>query len=220
MREIKTTIYNGITLRYIGSFPSERAVYFYYGKGGERDALKSVYISTVEALLNGYDVIYKPQLYLSSAVEKAALDSPRGKIYSIFPKGLETLSSHELGKTLITGGGALSILENDAYYSFSALLASDYVAAKLTRAAFLMSYNGKYCPRFVTDLLSDGKSLGVLKTGLTSHVLRSLIREGAECYDTFSSFLASPRYIAYPRKNGSYGIDGFHFDIMSVRYGE
>lgn len=220
MREINTLDYNGITVRYIGSFPGEKAVFFYYGKDGDREGRRTLYISALEALMNGYDIIYKPQLYLSPAIEKAALDSLCGAIFPIYPKGLETMSKHELGKSLITGGGALSIVENDAYYSFSALLASDYLASALSRAAVLCSYNGRYCPHFVDDLLMNGKSLCVLKTGLTSPVLRALIREGAESCDTFSSFLSSPRYIAYPKKNGRYGIDGFHFDIMSVRYGE
>lgn len=216
VRDINTIILNGMTVRHIGSFPGDKCIFFYFGKGGDREMRRTLYLSAVEAFLNGYDVIYKPQLYLSQAVEKAALESPRGSIYPVYPKGLGTISNYELGKSLMTGGGAFSIVEDDAYYSFPALLASDYLASFLSRAMVLCSYNGRYCPRFIIDHLSDGKSLCVLRPGLKDRVLCNLVREGAMCCDSFSSFLSDPSVILYPKKSGSYGIDGFHFDIMKV----
>lgn len=215
-REIEILDYNGITVRYIGEYPTGRAVYFYYGKSSNRALLKSVYISALEALLNGYDIIYKPQLYLSRAVEKAAFESPSGSIYAFYPKGLNTLSNSTLMKAVLTGGGAMSILEDDAFFSYEALRGTDYVASSMSDGLLLCSYGGKKCPHFIDDALGEGKSLGVLKSGLGDIVLKNLVRDGAECVDSFSSFLSLPRVILYPGEGGKYGIDGASFDILNL----
>lgn len=205
-----------MTVRYIGSLPGEKAVYFYYGKTEGKALFESVYISALEALLCGYDIIYKPQLYLSRAVEKAAFDSPRGSIYAFYPKGLETISNSLISPPVLSGGGVLSILENDAFFSFEALLGTDYSASSMSRAVLMCSYSGRRCPHFVDDALSEGKSLAVLKSGLESVVLRNLVREGALCVDSFSSFLSLPGVILYPKNGGKYGIDGTSFDILTL----
>ncbi len=215
-REIEILDLNGMSVRYIGGYPGGKAVYFYYGKNSDRSVYQSVYVSAVEALLNGYDIIYKPQLYLSRAVEKAALDSPSGSIYGFYPKGLGTLSNSTLTTSLLTGGGAMSILENDAFFSYEALRGTDYAASSMSRAVLMCSYSGKKCPHFIDDALSEGKSIAVLKSGLKSAVLRTLLREGAECVDSFSSFLAFPDVILYPGDGKEYGIDGSSFDILRI----
>lgn len=213
-RFINVTDYNGITLRYIGELPGERCVFFSFSKGGTKELRKSVYISAVEAFHNGYDVIYIPELELSECVEKAAGDSLKGSIFSFFPKGLENVSSSSLRPSLISGGGALSILENDAFFSFEALRGTSYTAVSMSRAVILFSYKGRYCPHFIDDALSEGKDVAVVRPGLEDRVLRKLAEEGAETIDTFSSFLMERKALLYPKENGPYGIDGHHFDIM------
>ena len=205
-----------MTVRYIGSYPKDKAVYFYYGKTSGRKLLESVYISALEALMCGYDIIYKPQLYLSKAVEKAAFDSPRGSIYAFYPKGLETISNSLISPPILSGGGVLSILENDAFFSFEALLATDYAASSFSCAVLMCAFSGRRCPHFVDDALSEGKSMAVLKSGLDGVVLRNLVKEGAPCVDSFSSFLSLPRVILYPKECGKYGIDDASFDILTL----
>lgn len=215
-REIEILDYNGMTVRYIGGYPSKKVVYFYFGNNSSRILLQSVYLSAVEALLNGYDIVYKPQLYLSKGVEKAALDSPTGSIYAFYPKGLNTLSNSTISTSILTGGGAMSILEDDAFFSYEALLGTDYCASSMCSAVLLCSYRGRTCPHFVSDALGEGKSIAVLRSGLESTVLRNLVREGAACVDSFSSFLSLPGVILYPREGGKYGIDGSSFDILTL----
>lgn len=215
-REIEIIEYSGMTVRYIGSLPGEKTVYFYYGKTAGKELLESVYISALEALMCGYDIIYKPQLYLSRAVEKAAFDSTRGSIYAFYPKGLETISNSLISPPVLSGGGVLSILEDDSFFSFEALLGTDYSATSMSKAILLCSYSGRRCPHFVDDALSEGKSIAVLKSGLESMVLRNLVKEGATCVDSFSSFLSLPGVILYPKEGGKYGIDGTSFDILRL----
>lgn len=86
LSEIKTLDYNGITVRLLGSPPGENTVFFHYSAGGGEKEAESVYISAVEALLSGYDIAYIPQLYLSSAVEKAAEDTPQALSSHSSPK--------------------------------------------------------------------------------------------------------------------------------------
>lgn len=216
LSEIKVHDHNGITVRVLGDLPGEDTVFFHYSAGGgERDA-ESVYISAVEALLSGYDIAYIPQLYLSSAVEKAASDTLRGSLYAFLPKGIATVSSSTLSRPLITGGGVLSIVENDAFYSFEALLGVTYLASSLSKAALMCHFRGHRIPSFVDTALSEGKSIAVLKSALKSRPMRELVRDGAEAVDSFSSFLSFPRCTAYPSERGSYGIEASRWDIMKL----
>ncbi len=217
--QIDETVYRGITLHRIGEIPSEKCIFFYFGKGGSERSLASVYISALEALLSGYSICYIPQLYLSRAVEKAARDTLTGSVYAFFPKGLGNVSPSLLSLPLISGGGAVSIVENDAFFSYEALLGISYVASEMSDAVLLCSFNGKYFPHFIDTSLSSGKSLSVLRSALSSAVLRTLVREGCEAVDSFSSFLKNPSVIAYPEENGIYGIESLRFDIMRVHNG-
>lgn len=208
--------YRGITVHSIGTVPGDNTVFFHFTGGGtERDA-EAVYISAVEALLNGYDVAYIPHMFLSSAVEKAVTDTTSGSLYSFLPKGLGSVSHATLSRSLVTGGGALSIVEDDAFYSFEALLGVTYLAASMSKASVLCSFRGKRLPSFVDSALNEGKSVAVLRTALLSYPLRNLVKEGAESIDTFSSFLSSPSAIAYPKEGGSYGIFSSRWDIMRL----
>ncbi len=212
----ETFDYNGITVRSIGTIPGDNTVFFHFTGGGtERDA-ESVYISAVEALLNGYDIAYIPHMYLSQAVEKAVLDTTAGSLYSFLPKGLGSVSHSTLSRALVTGGGALSIVENDAFYSFEALLGVTYLASSMSKASLLCFFRGKRVPLFVDSALGEGKSVAVLRSALISHPMRELVKEGAESVDTFSSFLSSPKAVAYPRDGGSYGIFSSRWDIMRL----
>ena len=216
-RETETTDYRGITVRYIGSLPGERSVFFAYGKGGGKEERRSVYISALEALSSGYSIIYTPSLYLSWAVEKAARDTVKGSIYAFCPTGLDSVRDRVISDSLITGGGAVSIVENDAVFSYEAMLGKDYLASSMCSCVLMCSFSGRRIPHYVDTALNDGKSLCVLRTGLGYPALRELVREGAEAVDSFSSFLASPSAIAYPSENGIYGIEDARFDIMSIR---
>lgn len=216
LSEIKTLDYNGITVRLLGSPPGENTVFFHYSAGGGEKEAESVYISAVEALLSGYDIAYIPQLYLSLAVEKAAEDTPSGSLFSFLPKGIATVARSTLSRALVTGGGVLSIVENEAFYSFEALLGVTYLASSLSRAALMCHFRGHRIPSFVDSALGEGKSIAVLKSALKSRPMRDLVREGAESVDTFSSFLSSPRYTAYPSEKGSYGTGTARWDIMRI----
>ncbi len=217
LRNIAVWNHNGITVRSLGTRPGEKTVFFHFTQGGSQREMESVYISSVEAFLNGYDVAYISGLALSSAVEKAAEDTFRGSLYSFLPKGLESVSSSTLSRSLVTGGGAMSIVENDSLYSFEALLGVTYLASSLSAATVMCSLSGRRLPVFVDSALNEGKSVCVLKAALSSHPLRELVRDGAEAVDTFSSFLSSPVFISYPKKNGCYGISSSRWDIMRVR---
>lgn len=216
LSEIKVHDHNGITVRTLGELPGENTVFFHYSAGGGLRDEESVYISAVEALLSGYDIAYIPQLYLSSAIEKAASDTPRGSLYAFLPKGIATVSSSTLSRPLITGGGVLSIVENEAFYSFEALLGVTYLASSLSKASLMCHFRGHRIPSFVDTALSEGKSIAVLKSALKSRPLRDLVRDGAEAVDSFSSFLSSPRVTAYPSERGSYGIQSIRWDIMRL----
>ncbi len=216
LSDIKASDYKGITVYSLGSLPGEDTVFFHYSAGGGEREAESVYISAVEALLSGYDIAYIPQLYLSSAVEKALEDTPRGSLFSFLPKGIATVSSSTLSRALVTGGGVLSIVESEAFYSFEALLGVTYLASTLSKAALMCHFRGRRIPSFVDSALSEGKSIAVLRSALKSRPMRDLVRDGAECVDSFSSFLASPRYMAYPSEKGSYGIESARWDIMRI----
>ncbi len=216
-RETETADYRGITVRYIGSLPGEKTVFFAYGRGGSREERRSVYISALEALSSGYSIIYTPSLYLSWAVEKAARDTVMSSIFAFCPEGLESVKDRVISDSLITGGGAVSIVENDAVFSYEAMLGKDYLASSMCSALVMCSFRGRRIPHFVDTALSEGKSLCVLRTGLSYPPLRELVREGAEVVDSFSSFLSSPSVFVYPSENGIYGIEDERFDIMSVR---
>lgn len=216
MREIHTFDYKGITVNSIGPLPGEKSVYFYYGKGGNDTLFRSVYISAVEALLNGWDILYVPELLLSKAVEKAFHDVSSGSLYSFVPRGLENTRKSTLSTALVTGGGALSIVENDAFFSFEAVLGVRYLASSMAGAVVLCFHNGRIVPSFVDSALMEGKSMCVLKTGLTSPALRSLVRDGCPSIDSFSSFLEFPSVVAYPSEEGRYGTDNRRFSIMRI----
>lgn len=215
-RHINTTNYNNITVRYIGELPKKRSVFFSFSKGATEEQRISVYISAIEAFLNGYDVIYIPERSLSECVEKAARDSLKGSIYAFFPKGLDNISPTRLRPPLISGGGVLSILENDAFFSFEALKGTMYTASSMSAATVLFSYKGRYCPHFIDDALFEGKDIAVIRSALEDRVLRELVRDGAEMIDSFSSFLINKKAFLFPRENGPYGIDGHHFDIIKL----
>lgn len=216
VREIFKSDFNGITLNYIGSLPRGKTVFFYYGKCSDSRVLESVYISTLEAIENGYNVLYMPELYLSRGVEKAFLEIPRGSLFSFVPRGLENVRRSTLSHSLVTDGGTVSIVENRATFSYEALDGVRYIAASFADGIVICSHSGRRLPSFIPDALDMGKSVCVLRPALTSPAIRGLLREGAETVDSFSSFLSSPHAVAYPDEGGKYGTEGRRFSIMRI----
>ncbi len=216
VREIFRSDFNGITLNYIGSLPSGKTVFFYYGKCEDGRVLESVYISALEAIENGYNVLYMPELYLSRAVEKAFIDIPHGSMFSFVPRGLENVRRSTLSRALVTDGGTISIVEDDATFSYEALDGARYIASSFADGIVLCSHSGRNLPSFLTGALDEGKSVCVLRSALTSPALRELVRDGAEVVDSFSSFLVSPRTVVYPSEGGKYGIERHRFNIMRL----
>ena len=183
MRKILKKEINNFTASYIGSFPQEKAIFFYYGKGGTEEELIEIYKSALEAIYNGYSVFYTPSLYLSSAIEKAFKDTLKGRLYSFIPTGLESVNSETIKKPLLTGGGIISLLEERETFSFSGLLASRYLAILLSSAVVICN---RISHSFLETILSEGKDVAILKSTLKEKRNRTLAQEGIAVIDSFS----------------------------------
>lgn len=219
-REIKETKIEGINLRYIGRLPEKRSVFFSFSKRGGREDRIYSYASVLEAILNGYDCIYIPESDASFGIEKAFYDSRKGSLFAFVPYGLKSVRKSILSNALITNGGILSIVEDDSLFSIEALNATKYVASSFSCAIILSEKKCNYEPSFISDMISTGKDIAIMKNSLSGKGMRKLVYSGLPLINSFSDFLLSPEYFLYLDKFGKYGIDGVHFSIIDVRNGK
>lgn len=219
-REIKEKIINNINIRYIGRLPDEKSIFFSFSKdGGKEDRIYS-YASSFEAILNGYNCIYIPQTCASEGIEKAFSDSKKGSLFAFVPYGLNVVKRSIISNALITNGGVISISEDNSLFSIEALNRTKYVASLFSSAIVLAEKKCNYEPLFISDMLSIGKDVAIMKNSLSGKGMRKLIYSGLPLINSFSDFLLSPSYFLYLDKYGKYGIDGVHFSIIDVRNGK
>lgn len=219
-REIKERKIEGINLRYIGRLPEEKSVFFSFSRnGGKEDRIYS-YASSFEAILNGYNCIYIPQTCASEGIEKAFSDSKKGSLFAFVPYGLKIVNKSIISNALITNGGVISIVEDNSLFSIEALNGTKYAASVLSSAIILAEKKCNYEPLFISDMLSIGKDVAIMKSSLSGKGMRKLIYSGLPLINSFSDFLLSPKYFLYLDKYGKYGIDGVHFSIIDVRNGK
>lgn len=214
-REIKERVIDGISIRYIGKLPEKKSIFFSFSKnGGKVDRIYG-YISALEAILNGYDCIYIPQSDAALGIEKAFFDSKKGSLFAFVPFGLKIVKKSIISNALITNGGVVSIVEDNALFSIEALNGIKYVASLLSSAIVLSEKRCNYEPFFISDMLSIGKDVAIMKNSLEGKGMRRLVYSGLPLINSFSDFLLSPSYFLYLDKCGKYGIDGVHFSIIS-----
>ncbi|MGN1164475.1 MAG: hypothetical protein ACI4S4_06715 [Candidatus Ornithospirochaeta sp.] len=209
--------YQGAPLRIIGNRPGRLSVFLAGGKDMGKKGIVSFYRSALEASAEAMDVFYVPGLPFAEAIEKGIYEKYEGSLFAFLPMGLESVSKALLSRCIITGGGVISPVEDRAFFSFEALRAAMSVAAMMAHGTIVGKEDMKGIPQFVYSALDNGRDVAVLETTLCGKGARNLVREGAECVDTLSSFLSSPSYICYPDIKGKYGIMGERFSLLDKK---
>ena len=182
-----------------------------------RRGIVSFYRSALEASAEAMDVFYVPGIPSSEAVEKGTYEKYDGALFAFLPMGLKSVSSGLLSRCIITGGGVISPVSDDALFSLEALQAAMSVAAMMAQGTIVGREDMSFLPQFVHAALDSGRDVAVLESALGGRAARNLVREGAERIDTLSSFLASPSFISYPDKKGKYGIMGERFSLLDKK---
>lgn len=207
-------IVEGVDIHYHGNIPKKGIFVSFLSKiksGNE----KHLYSTALEIALNGYDGVYIPGSRSSSIFEKGIEDGG-GRLFQVLPFSFEKASRKSMSKALVSGGGVFTIFQDS--FSLDNLDKAKTIAALLSRAIIVAEDNERYRHPFnyIDAALSSGVELAVLKYALISPFARDLVIEGAPLIDSFSSFLSDPKYIAYERDVGFYGIEGVCFDIIKI----
>lgn len=214
--KIESYTYYGVEIRYIGELPDDKTIFLSGGKTMGREGVISMYRSSLEAALEGWNVSYIPGLKYSEAVERGVYDTVKGALFAFIPMGIKCASHSLISRCLVTGGGVISTVEDDDLFSIEALSSSRSLAESLSRATIMGSENLGSVPISLSLSLNEGKEVAILESALNGKGMRNLAREGALIIRTFSDFLSSPRYITYPDKKGKYGIMGERFGILDL----
>ena len=214
--DCKSVDYNGLSVRVCGAFPSSRTIFFSSGKKTGKKGILSLYRSALEAVANGWNVAYIPGFPSSAAIEMGVYEKEGGSLFAFIPMGMGSVSRSLLSRCLVTGGGVISVVEDEATFSMEALNGACSVAATVSDATLVATENLRITPNYLVSALDEGRCVGVLESALNGKSARNLVRDGALTVSTLSGLLLSPRYITYPDKNGKYAIMGERFTLMDV----
>lgn len=194
-----------LSFTYYGALPDKGIFILSNGKM-DRNIEKTLYITSLEAALNGYDVVYISGNKGAKYIESGALDGG-GRLFSIVAFGFENLYASIKRRILLSGGG---IIIPDI------IAQSNAIAIELSLALLVANEDYYILSQSPSILyaLDSNKDVALLKSSLCNTGASELIADGCAVVDTFSDFLISPRAIGYESANGKYGKDGFGFDII------
>jgi len=190
---------------YYGSFP-ERAVFLSTSGKASDQVCAKLYLSALEASLNGYGVVYVVGTKGSGYIEQGTYDG-KGTLYGVIPFEIEKLYPNKASRIIESGGG-IAVAGEINIARCIAVEISDAIVVSEEKCSQL-----QYLPQ-VEYALATSKEIAILREALTSRALRNLVIEGCPIISSFSDFLSSPRAIGYISERGMYGKDGTHFDII------
>lgn len=194
-----------LSFTYYGALPDKGIFILSNGKM-DRNIEKTLYITSLEVALNGYDVVYISGNKSAKYIESGALDGG-GRLFSIVAFGFENLYASIKRRILLSGGGII----------IPDIIAQSNALAIELSLALLVANEGYYAlsqSPSISYALDSNKDVALLKSSLCNIGASELISDGCAVVDTFSDFLISPRAIGYESANGKYGKDGFGFDII------
>lgn len=218
--EISYGKFFGTSVEYIGNLPSDSCVFIVGGKYLSQKKKESIFISTLEAFKNGYDVAYIPFLELSKVVEKASLECDKGSLFAFLPQSVRKMNKKRLGTILLSGGGVISLGCEGEDFSLPLLKKTECLASLSSCCTFLFDESISSLPEYVSTSLDNGHLVLLSKESLSSPTLRKLSQEGAPIVSSFFDILANPRYLVYPKRNGKYGLSGKDYDILDIKNGK
>ena len=206
---IEKGIIDGIPVYYRGSLPSEPAVLI----ATDREFLSyderlALYLSALEASLSGYSVITIARRGGLSSVLRGVEDG-KGRLHAVSEEGLRVMEEKRLRKLrriMLLGGSAIS----------SGLMEGNREAAVETALSLSLCLitTGRSC--ILTRALDRGLDAAVIRSSLSRKEGRRAAGEGCPVIDTFSSFSAFPKCIAYHDEAGPYGFGTERFGILEL----
>ncbi len=196
---------------YFGSLP-ENAIFFCCKLKSDLHLLDSLYLSALEAALNGFDVLYVSGNKASKAIESGVRDG-LGRLFALIPFDIGRLYMNVASTILKSNGGLIVPTYHDDMNPNDAI---NLIGVQIARAIILAnsgSQSIKYLPH-IKYALDNSKDIAVLKDGLDSNALKSLVLDGCPLINSFSDFLSFPKAIGYRSDKGIYGKGSARFDII------
>lgn len=216
--EIKRKTIQNQRISYLGALESlKKRVFISSSFNVSDDVLDSCYSSAFEAARSGYNIIAIPFSKCADAIEAGAIDG-KSSISYVFPCGLKRVKRQYINKTLITSGTAISAEEDDEAISYVNVLKAKSIAAYFSDIVISgdISAKTKRDALHLVSALDEGRDVAILRSALSSKILRELVAEGAPVINTFSDFLIEPKCYLYPRRDGFYGFGERKFGIIKI----
>ncbi len=207
--EMRKSSIEGISFAYRGTLPSGKGVMLASQRLSlSHDERKALYLSALEASLSGFDIItigMRGGLY---SVLKGAEDGG-GRLHLVSCERMDVLEKRRkerVIRTLLTGGSVISADDGSRARERAAEIAISFSSAIVTTELGTVAGNA----------LDRGLECSILRSSLYMDDARHAACEGAPVVDTFSSFLAFPKCIAYQCDSGIYGFGRERFGILRL----
>lgn len=209
---LKEAEIEGISFDYIGTLP-KRGVFFLGSNRSSSLLLRDLYISSLEAALNGFEVVTLSSMAYTESILRGALDGG-GKAHVVFLNELDRAKRSIISITQILGGSSIfPYREKVSFKEFYKKAGS--ISSVISNITVLADdYDKKYEDEFYSRIISNHSYVGVLKTSLRSKLMRRLVREGCDLISSFSDLLLRPRFSIYPKDGGYYNFKGEGFEAL------
>ncbi len=194
MKSLKASIGKESYYYYGSPFEKKRkSIIIFFSSEVEKRYLKSVIKTAVEASLHGYDIITNGIYSARRSICYPVLRSGR-RISVVLNPRLENFSLSLEDRFVLLSGGSFISFTDERKYSKELLLRSNIRMLDLSERII---FAGRAYPNLAREALDKGMDVAVLRDFLYEEDNRALVREGAACIDTFSSWLTLPSFIAY-----------------------
>ncbi len=202
----------GVPMIYRGNLPSSAVLLAAFSIGSVYGQ-KELYVSALEAALNGCELIAYGEWSSVNAIIKGVEDG-NGKVHLVSSQGMTKLRKHQewtMRRILLTGGSVISSTaertsRREARYLLSCLSS----AALATVGGYSVSSSHP-----LVQLLDDGKDVAMLRSSLSSKAGRFFALEGCPVVSSFSMYFESS-CIVYQSENGRFNFMNERYDAVSL----
>ena len=202
-----------IPVLFIGNLPDEKGILITSLGPADIHGVKEMYVSSLEAALEGRAIIVFAECYGPMSVLKGAEDG-NGRLYSIVTDPQVVLKcrySPVIRRILLSGGGIIMPLVPPKRKG------AMYLSSFLSEEALVL-VGGEYIPDYspVITMLDMGKDVSILRSSLSSRAGRRLAGEGCPVMSSYSSLPGRGKFIVYHSESGRYGFLGENYDALRL----
>ncbi len=199
------TVIDGVPVLFYGNLPSSPSVLISSFSISSEATARELYISALEASLDGYQVVSEAYDEGSYSVLRGTEDGG-GHLHLVLSSPLSffrTRHNARMRRILHSGGSVMSTALP------SARDAAIWLSSRLSDAAVAAVGCSETPLRLMAD---EGKDTAILRSSLATLPGRRLAAEGCPVVDSFSAFRFQPSSIVHPDPSGPWS-------FLGVRYG-